>query len=102
MARSSTTTASPTPGVPLHRQHALQPDAWGRLRAAVGELRRIRERRQISQTELARSVGIEPSQLGRIERGEVDPRLTVLLALAEALDTSFSDIFALAERGPRG
>jgi DNA-binding XRE family transcriptional regulator len=94
--------AAPPPGVPAHRRRAPDSDAWARLRHAVAELRCIRERRQISQQTLALRIGIEPSQLGRIERGEVDPRLTVLLALADELETSFSDVFAAAERGQRG
>lgn len=94
--------AAPPPGVPVDRRRGPETDAWARLQCAVGELRRIRERRRISQQALARRAGIEPSQLGRIERGEVDPRLTVLLTLAEELDTPFSDIFALGERDQLG
>lgn len=75
---------------------------WETMQRAIGELRRRREQRGSSQTALARAVGIRPDYLGRIERGEVDPRITVLLALATELDTSLRDLFVAAERGRSG
>jgi DNA-binding XRE family transcriptional regulator len=63
----------------------------------VGVLRRERERQGTSRTQLALRAGISPDQLGRIERGEADPRMSVLLALAAALGTALRDLFAEAE-----
>jgi DNA-binding XRE family transcriptional regulator len=70
------------------------------MRRVVGELRRRRERQGVSQTVLAGRAGVSPDYLGRIERGEADPRMSVLLALAAALDTTLRDVFAEAEAEP--
>jgi DNA-binding XRE family transcriptional regulator len=90
--------AAPVEPLPGTRDAA----GWATLQRAVGDLRRRRERQGISQTALARRAGIRPDYYGRIERGEVDPRITVLLALAAALDTSLRDLFVVAERGRSG
>lgn len=66
----------------------------GRVLAA---LRREREHRAVSRAQLAQRAGISADHLGRIERGEADPRVSVLLALAGALDTSLRALFAEAE-----
>jgi transcriptional regulator with XRE-family HTH domain len=47
--------------------------------------------------QVAQRAGISPDHLGRIERCEADPRMSVLLALAIALGTSLRDLFAEAE-----
>jgi DNA-binding XRE family transcriptional regulator len=67
------------------------------MQRVVAELRRRREQRAISQTALARRAGISAEYLGRIERGEADPRMSVLLALASELGTSLRDVFTDAE-----
>jgi len=46
---------------------------------------------------LAHAAGISPDQLGRIERGEADPRMSVLLALAAVLGIPLRELFAEAE-----
>jgi len=63
----------------------------------VAVLRRERERQGVSRTQVAQRAGISPDHLGRIERCEADPRMSVLLALATALGTSLRDLFAEAE-----
>lgn len=70
------------------------------MRRVVAELRRRREQLGFSQSALAQRAGIGSDQLGRIERGEADPRMSVLLALALELGTSVREVFAEAE-GPR-
>lgn len=63
----------------------------------VAVLRRERERQGVTRTQLAERAGISPDHLGRIERCEADPRMSVLLALATTLGTSLGDLFAEAE-----
>ena len=65
----------------------------------VAVLRRERERQGVSRAQLARRAGISPDHLGRIERCEADPRMSVLLALATGLGTALRDVFAEAEAG---
>ena len=51
-------------------------------------LREAREKRKLSQLELADMVGIHLSQLGRVERGLSVPSSETVLALSRALRTS--------------
>lgn len=67
------------------------------MRRIVALLRDERERQQVSRATLARRVGISADQLGRIERGESDPRTSVLLSLASALGMPMRKLFATAE-----
>lgn len=46
---------------------------------------------------LAHRAGISSDQLGRIERGEADPRMSVLLALAAMLALPPRELFAEVE-----
>jgi transcriptional regulator with XRE-family HTH domain len=56
------------------------------------ELKRQRTERQLSQSALARRVGVHPSYISRIERGKRDPGSRKLVeTLAEALKASMSD-----------
>jgi DNA-binding XRE family transcriptional regulator/DNA-binding transcriptional ArsR family regulator len=67
------------------------------MERVVAVLRRLREAQGVSRSALAHRTGISADQLGRIERGEADPRASVLLALAAALDTAPRDLFGEAE-----
>jgi DNA-binding XRE family transcriptional regulator len=69
-------------------------ETMGRVVAA---LRRERERQAVSRVQVAARAGISADHLGRIERGEADPRMSVLLALAAALGTSLRVLFVEAE-----
>jgi HTH-type transcriptional regulator / antitoxin HipB len=51
----------------------------------VGELRRERERQNLSQVQLGRRLGVPQSQITRIERGASDIRLSTLLEVGHAL-----------------
>jgi Zn-dependent peptidase ImmA (M78 family)/DNA-binding XRE family transcriptional regulator len=53
---------------------------------------RLRLDRDVSQDEVALKAGISRLALGKIERGEVVPRVATLEALAKALDTSTTDL----------
>lgn len=58
--------------------------------------RRIRERRLelgLTQAQLAeRSAGIEPNYVGRVERGEKNISVALLVAVGRALDTTASSL----------
>jgi transcriptional regulator with XRE-family HTH domain len=51
-------------------------------------LRTLRKQRNLSQTELAKLVGIHYNHVGRYERGESRPSADTLKRLADALDVS--------------
>lgn len=48
----------------------------------------LRKERKISQTELAKKVGIHPNVLGRYEREEATPSIDIATRLADALNVS--------------
>ena len=54
---------------------------------AIGyKIREIRLSKNISQEELSYISDLPPSQIGRIERGENNPTISSLYAIAEALE----------------
>ncbi|MDA0365823.1 MAG: helix-turn-helix transcriptional regulator [Chloroflexi bacterium] len=57
-----------------------------------GRLRWWRKQRCLSQAELARRVGVTQSTLSHYEYGEREPKLTIFLALLEALDVEMATI----------
>jgi transcriptional regulator with XRE-family HTH domain len=57
-----------------------------RRRRIGGRLRWWRQRRHLSQAELARRVGVTQSTLSHYESGKRDPTLGIFLTLIEALD----------------
>jgi len=72
---------------------------WVVLRRALAELRARREAQGISRRALARRVGITPTYLGSVERGEADPRYTLLADLTRELGTTIAEVFGHAESG---
>ena len=58
----------------------------------------IRKKRGLSQAELAFQVGIQQSSLARYERGEMQPTIKVVEAIAEALNVSINELL----NGPEG
>jgi transcriptional regulator with XRE-family HTH domain len=69
--------------------------------AFVKYIRRARERRDMTLTELARRVQVSIAYLSRIERERENPPPDHLVwALAHALDLSADDLFAAAKRLP--
>jgi DNA-binding XRE family transcriptional regulator/DNA-binding transcriptional ArsR family regulator len=62
-------------------------------RVVLERLRARREQLGLSRTDLARRSGILPDMLGRIERGQTDPRLSVVLVLADELDYPPEQLF---------
>jgi transcriptional regulator with XRE-family HTH domain len=57
-------------------------------------IRALREKREITQHELARLACLERAQLSRIESGKCTPRLETLDRIAKALNTDSSRLLA--------
>jgi transcriptional regulator with XRE-family HTH domain len=49
-------------------------------------LRELRAQRRISQDTLARRTDVHPTAIGRLERGDREPRLTTILRIARGLE----------------
>ena len=61
---------------------------------AFGEnLKRLRKKAGLSQEDLANDADIPLSQVGRIERGEVNTTISTVYVLAEALKVEITDLF---------
>lgn len=56
-------------------------------------VRELRESRKVSQEELAYTAGMHRTYLGGIERGERNPSLKNIAAIAKALDVDLSELF---------
>ncbi len=66
----------------------------GHLAAFGANLRAARATRGLSQEALADAAGLHRTYVGGVERGERNPSLLNIVALAEALDLEPSDLFA--------
>ena len=72
--------------------------------ATVGaRLRRLRKERHLTQTELARQIGIQQSDLSRMEQGEYRVSLDNLFKILAVFDVAINDFFnqPVAESGAR-
>ena len=59
----------------------------------IGErLKRQRTRRALTQAELAERAGVTTATVARIERDEIEPRMTTLRKLAQALEVDPADL----------
>jgi len=58
-------------------------------------VRQLREAKKLSQEQLAFKAGIHRTYIGGIERGERNPALKNIAAIADALDVSLSELFKL-------
>lgn len=56
-------------------------------------LRTVRKQKLMTQEDLAGQSGISLSQVGRIERGEINPTVSTIFELARALDIEVSELF---------
>ena len=65
---------------------ARQADIGGRIRS-------LRNKRGLSQTELARLVGVTPSNISQVESNQIYPSLTALMKMAEILSVEISSFF---------
>ncbi len=59
----------------------------------MNRLHEIRDARNLSLRELAKSTGISKAQLNRIENGQSDPTLKTMCRIAKALNMKIEDIF---------
>lgn len=55
-------------------------------------LRRLRERRLLTQAQLGKAAGVNRDQVSRIERNEVEPRFSTIHKLADALEVEASEL----------
>ncbi len=59
----------------------------------IGErLRKQRTRRALTQAELAERAGVTTATVARIERDEIEPRMTTLRKLAQALEVDPAEL----------
>lgn len=63
------------------------------LNKLAKHLRSLRETKDLSQEDLAYKSGLALSQIGRIERGEINPTICTLKVLADTLEIELSDVF---------
>lgn len=68
-----------------------------RIEATAVAIREVRNRRELSQEQLALAAKLHRNVVGRIERNLTAPNLETLFALADALDVSAADLIARAE-----
>lgn len=62
--------------------------------AAVGQrIREYRRERRLTQTQLARQIGIQQSDLSRMEKGEYRVPLDLLLRILQAFELSMGEFF---------
>ncbi|TXD46041.1 helix-turn-helix domain-containing protein [Polaribacter sp. IC073] len=65
---------------------------------AFGEsLKMLRTDANLSQEDLANDCDISISQIGRIERGEINTTISTLFVLAKALDIEVKDLFNFSQ-----
>lgn len=57
------------------------------------QIKRLREERNLTQEDLANDCNIPKSQVGRIERGEINTTLRTLYKISKALQVLPSDLF---------
>jgi transcriptional regulator with XRE-family HTH domain len=63
------------------------------IKAFGRRLRDLRISNGLSQEQLANEANIPLSQVGRIERGEINPTLSTINALAKALKIDLKELF---------
>lgn len=72
--------------------------ALSRSHAFGAALKALREERGLSQEAAALACGIDRAYFGKLERADKVPTLTTVWKIADAFDTSASDLLARAER----
>lgn len=63
-------------------------------------LRRVRQRRELSQEDLARLVEMHRTEISALERGKREPRLGTLVRLSAVLEVPLSKFFEGIEWAP--
>ncbi len=62
--------------------------------AIGGKITKLRTKRDLTTTELAKMVGISQAQISQIEAGLSAPSLTTLFRLSKAVQVNMSQLFA--------
>jgi len=55
-------------------------------------LRQARQGRRWTQEDLGHTAGLHPTEVGRLERGNREPRLSTIVRLARALELTAADL----------
>lgn len=71
------------------------------IKSFADRIRRLRESSGISQEAFAEAAGMDRAGYGRIERGQVDVRLSTIARIAEALGVPTQVLFDETERTRR-
>jgi transcriptional regulator with XRE-family HTH domain len=88
------------PGIARSNGHVPEPDAISTALDLVGpRLRRVREQRGVTLTEVADRTGISKSTLSRLENGQRKPSLELLLPLANAYRVPLDDLVGAPDVG---
>jgi transcriptional regulator with XRE-family HTH domain len=88
------------PGTARSNGRVTRPDAIASALDLVGpRLRRVREQRGVTLTEVADRTGISKSTLSRLETGQRKPSLELLLPLAQAYRVPLDDLVGAPEVG---
>lgn len=80
----------------MHPEHVV-----AGLEAIAANVRRLRERRGLTQFRLAVAADVEPRYIARIESGTANPSAAILIKLAQALDVQVGALFRPAQREPQ-
>jgi transcriptional regulator with XRE-family HTH domain len=64
-------------------------------------LKKMRTKRGLSQSELAKSVGVTPSSISQVESSLIHPSLPALIKMAEVLGVEMSSFFQESTHSPR-
>ncbi|HEV7163534.1 MAG TPA: helix-turn-helix transcriptional regulator [Solirubrobacteraceae bacterium] len=64
------------------------------LKGFGANVRRVRLTRKASQEVLAHYTGLHRTEIGKVEQGVVEPRLTTLVILADALGVTLDELVA--------
>lgn len=64
------------------------------VRVYVGrQLREARDRKDLTQQQVAKAVDRDDNYYAKVERGDVTPSLTLLIQLADFLEIEYRDLF---------
>jgi transcriptional regulator with XRE-family HTH domain len=75
-------------------------DASPHIASIGGRLRRLRKERRLTQSELARQIGIQQSDLSRMEKGEYRVSLDNLFKILNVFDVEVTEFFEGREVRP--
>jgi DNA-binding XRE family transcriptional regulator len=83
---------------PLATLSNAPPEPSRSLEKALGlQVRLLRREQELSLNELAAAAGISVGMMSKIENGQISPSLSTIRALAQALNTPFTSLFASFE-----